>query len=68
MGKRNFFNTLNEALDSESLVELWPLGSNIQYGETTRHIVQSEPGVVLLISVYRNEVGQYERPIYYRTN
>ena len=34
MTKQAFFNTLNEALDSESLIEYWPLGLNIGYNET----------------------------------
>lgn len=60
--KKNWFDTLNEALQSEQLIESWPLGSNIQYGETIQHIVNYR-----LISVYRNENGKYERPIHYST-
>lgn len=60
--KNNWFETLNDALESENLIELWPLGSNIQYGETVHHIVNNR-----LISVYRNEKGQYERPVHYST-
>lgn len=62
MPQQNFFKTLNESLESESLVGKWPLGSNIGYGETVRHIVGNE-----LISVYRDERGMYERPIHYST-
>lgn len=62
MSQQNFFKTLNESLESEGLVEKWPLGSNINYGETVRHIVDNE-----LISVYRDERGMYERPIHYST-
>lgn len=62
MSQQNFFKTLNESLESEGLVEKWPLGSNIGYGETIRHIVDNE-----LISVYRDERGMYERPIHYST-
>ena len=67
---RNWFNTLNESLESENLVDLWPIGSNIKYGETARHLV--ETGVfrgkrqipeLRLISVYRDERGMYERPV-----
>lgn len=60
MSKQNFFPTLNESLESEGLVEQWPLGSNINYGDTVRHIVDNT-----LISVYRDERGMYERPIHY---
>mgnify|MGYP000044087677 FL=1 len=62
MSKQNFFKSLNEALESEGLVEKWPLGSNINYGDTVRHIVDGT-----LISVYRDERGMYERPIHYKT-
>ena len=62
MSKQNFFPTLNESLESEGLVEKWPLGSNINYGDTVRHIVDNT-----LISVYRDERGMYERPIHYST-
>jgi len=30
---KNWFRTLNEALDSENLVAYWPMGLNINYGE-----------------------------------
>lgn len=60
--KKNYFPTLNDALQSEGLVELWPLGSNIAYGETVSHIVNNR-----LISVYRDERGYYERPVHYST-
>lgn len=58
----NWFGTLNEALDAEGLVELWPIGRNINYGETK---TTTKNGI--FISVYRNEHGFYERPIHYRT-
>ncbi len=68
MNKPNFYETLNGALKSEGLVNLWPLGSNIAYGETVSHIVQIGDKL-LLISVYReNQRGMYERPIFYFTN
>ena len=69
---RNWFETLNDALSAEGLVDLWPLGSNIGYGETVYHIVEDlvnhkvHPGT-RLISVYRDETGRYERPIHYST-
>lgn len=31
---RNYFETLNAALEAEGLVDSWPLGVNINYGET----------------------------------
>lgn len=60
--KQNWFETLNDALESESLVELWPLGLNIRYDQT---VSTAKDGTY--ISVYRSESGQYERPIHYAT-
>lgn len=72
------FPTLNQALAAsgpECLV-LWPLGSNVAYNETVRHVVPT--GVTLyrgrrpyeqmrVISVYRDERGLYEEAITYLT-
>ena len=66
----SYHNTLNEALAASNtvdLIALWPLGSNIQYGQTVQHIVQNGREL-RLISVYRNEKGMYESAISYRTN
>jgi len=63
---KNWFPTLNDALEAEGLVSLWPLGSNIGYGETVRHVVEdNSTGRYVTISVYRAEDGRYERPIHY---
>lgn len=64
MTQRNFFNTLNEALDSENLVELWPLGTNIDYNQNVSVVGNDDE---TFISVYRDERGMYERPIHYAT-
>lgn len=58
----NYFNTLNEALESEGLVEYWPLGTNINYNQTVDVRVNGK-----FISVYRDERGMYERPVHYAT-
>ena len=60
------FNTLNEALESvkDSRVDLvaeWPIGTNINYGQTQK--VDTDGWH---ISVYRSDTGMYEAPIYYR--
>ncbi len=57
-----FHNTLNAALEAtdSSLVSLWPLGTNINYGETCRVVVDGT-----FISVYRDERGRYEDAITY---
>ncbi len=68
-----YFSTLNAALASENLVDLWPLGSNIPYGETVRHLVEvgtygkTNKPEYRLISVYRNNEGRYETPTHYST-
>ena len=59
---RNYFPTLNDALESESLIDLWPLGATLNYGQT---IGLASAG--RWISVYRDETGRYERPIHYAT-
>ena len=59
--KQNWFNTLNEALDSEGLINMWPIGRNINYNISDRVIVEGK-----LISIYRNNSGMYERPVHYK--
>jgi hypothetical protein len=60
--KQNWFLTLNEALQSEDLLNLWPLGLNIGYGETARFTTDCNR----LISVFRETDGLYERPVHYK--
>ncbi|MCF2901170.1 hypothetical protein L1267_12285 [Pseudoalteromonas sp. OFAV1] len=61
----NWFNTLNEALESESLLETFPLGENIGYNETYRYQAEVN-GKTHQIVIYRDEKGKYERPIHYK--
>lgn len=61
MAKRNWFETLNAALESEGLVDHWPLGTNISYGQTVRVTTDDR-----LISVTRETDGRYERPVHYK--
>jgi hypothetical protein len=63
---QNFFPTLNAALEAEGLVELWPLGESINYGDTSRQFVPDGKHL-RMISVYRDERGMYERPVHYMT-
>lgn len=58
--KQNWFPTLNAALESEGLVDQWPLGTNINYGQTVRVSTDTR-----LISVTRETDGRYERPVHY---
>jgi hypothetical protein len=60
--KRNRFDTLNDALGAEDLIDLWPLGVNIGYLETVSVASRGR-----YISVYRDEIGSYERPVHYAT-
>ena len=59
---QNWFTTLNEALESEGLVELWELGLNINYDETKTCVKNGK-----YISIYRDGRGRYERPVHYAT-
>lgn len=61
--KQNWFETLNAALEAEGLVDQWPTGRNISYGQTVR--VKSNDGESL-ISVTRENDGRYERPVHYK--
>jgi hypothetical protein len=63
MNKQNWFQTLNEALESENLIDSWDcMWSPIQYGETRSWKFNGE-----FISVYRETDGRYERPIHYKS-
>lgn len=66
MSKQNWFNSLNETLESEGLIHLWDIYKNISYDETVSDIVQDGKNY-RLISIYRNNNGMYERPISYIT-
>ena len=60
---KNWFNTLNESLESEGLLDIAPtLFGGFQYDSTKTF---NSNGVH--VSVYRSEIGLYERPIHYRT-
>lgn len=64
--KINWFQTLNQSLESEGLVDLWPLGTNIGYGENVR-VTVPDGAKYRLIAVYRETDGRYERPVHYLT-
>lgn len=58
---RNWFDTLNEALESEGLLETWDcFWPAISYGECRRYYHGDK-----VISIYRENDGRYERPIHY---
>lgn len=65
--KRNWFETLNEALDSEGLLEAWDISfSGIGYGETKRWIWDDGSKYGRCVSIFRENDGRYERPVHYR--
>jgi len=60
---QNYFDTLNAALDSESLIDIWPVTASVPYGATIGFAIAGR-----WISIYRDGVtGQYERPVHYAT-
>lgn len=60
---KNYFDTLNAALDSEGLLDRWPITASVPYGAT---VGLAHAG--RWISIYRDGVtGLYERPIHYST-
>ena len=61
ISKQNWFETLNQSLESENLIDSWPLGLNISYGETVRIVADNR-----FISVTRENDGRYERPVHYK--
>lgn len=63
---QNWFPTLNAALESEGLVESFPFGANIGYGETYRYTFDDGSRYGHLVSIYRDERGMYERPVHYK--
>ena len=62
MSNQNWFNTLNESLASEDLVNTFPEDYNLSYGQTIRYVKDG-----LFVSVYRDNTGRYERPVHYNS-
>ena len=62
------YNSLNEALlaRDKNLVNLWTLGTNVNYSQDVRIIVEDN-GYYRHISVYRDNNGMYEEAITYIT-
>jgi hypothetical protein len=61
--KQNWFPTLNQALESEGLTDLWPFGLNVSYGENVRFVTECNR----LVTIFRETNGMYERPVHYLT-
>ena len=68
--KQNWFDTLSEALESESLLHTWD-GSNmgpINYDQNYSYHIDDGTKYGRQVSIYRSATGRYERPIHYSCN
>lgn len=64
--KQNWFNTLNEALESEGLLESWQISyQGIGYDEQFAYTWDDGTKYGHFVSIYRSETGLYESPIHY---
>lgn len=62
----NWFETLNEALNAENILNLWDGHmAPISYGETRRFVADDGSKYGRLVSIYRSDSGRYERPVHY---
>lgn len=62
----NFFPTLNAALESEGLLDTWePTWPPLRYNETRQYDYDDGTRFGHHVSIYRDERGQYERPVHY---
>lgn len=62
-----YFNTLNEALESQNLLGTWDISfPPIQYGETFSYTYDDGTKYGHYISIYRSEQGKYETPVHYQ--
>jgi hypothetical protein len=59
---KNYFETLNDALDAEGLINHWPITASVPYGATVGFAHAGR-----WLSIYRDESGRYERPVHYAT-
>ena len=65
--KKNWFETLNQALESENLLDAWDCSySPIQYGETRTWTWQDGSKYGRRVSITRENDGRYERPVHYK--
>lgn len=67
MSKQNWFNTLNEALESEGLLEAWETWFGpIYYDQTFSWRFNDGSRNGRFISIYRDNRGMYERPVHFQ--
>lgn len=63
---QTWFDSLNEALSSEGLIDSWDISySGIAYGELRSWTWDDGSRYGHYISIYRNTEGRYERPVHY---
>jgi plastocyanin len=64
---RNWFETLNAALEAEGLLDAWECTrAPISRGQTVSWTWEDGTRYGHYISVYRAEDGRYERPVHYQ--
>jgi hypothetical protein len=63
--KQNFFQSLNQSLESEKLIDSFPFGANISYGQNFSYDFDDGSRHGRHVSIFRNSDGRYERPVHY---
>lgn len=64
---QNWFNTLNEALESENLLDAWDcFFAPIGYGQTFGWTWEDGTKYGHYVTIYRSDDGRYERPVHYK--
>lgn len=64
---KNWFDTLNAALESENLLDTWQMDfPPISYGQTFSYTHDDGSKYGRYVSIYRDDSGRYERPISYK--
>lgn len=64
--KQNWFATLNEALESEGLLDTWEVHfPPLQYDSNFSYTYQDGSKYGKFVSIYRDNSGKYERPVHY---
>ena len=63
----NWFNTLNDALESENLLHTWDAiqFGGINYDQNFSYTYDDGTKHGRYITIYRDNTGRYERPIHY---
>ena len=66
MNKQNRFQTLNQALESEGLLESWDVTfPGLSYGQTFSYTYENGTKYGHYVSIHRFDDGTYERPVHY---